>query len=46
MYLDMETFATLILVIVDDWYLANAHRYLSGKVGNKPTFTDSEVAKS
>lgn len=43
MYLDMETFATLILVIVDDWYIANAQRYLRGKVGEKPTFTDSEV---
>lgn len=43
MYLDMETFATLILVIVDDWYIANAQRYLHGKVGDKPTFTDSEV---
>lgn len=43
MYLDMETFATLILVLVDDWYIANAQRYLAGKVGEKPTFTDSEV---
>ena len=43
MYLDFVTFATIIFVIIDDWYKQNASRYFSGKVGQKPTFTDSEV---
>lgn len=43
MYLDFVTFATTIFVIIDDWYKKNAHSYLCGKVGKKPTFTDSEV---
>jgi hypothetical protein len=43
MYLDFVTFATIIFVIVDDWLKLYAHYYLSGKVGQKPIFTDSEV---
>jgi hypothetical protein len=43
MYLDFVTFATIIFVIIDDWYKLNAHRDLLGKVGQKPKFTDSEV---
>lgn len=43
MYLDFVTLATIIFVIIDDWYKLNGNKYLCGKVGQKPTFTDSEV---
>jgi hypothetical protein len=34
---------TIIYVLVDDWYQMNAERFLKGKAGRKPIFTDSEV---
>ena len=34
---------TIIFVLVDDWYQAYGYRLLSGKVGKKPVFKDSEV---
>jgi hypothetical protein len=34
---------TIIFVLVDDWYRAEGHKYLQGKVGRKPEFKDSEV---
>ncbi len=34
---------TTIYVLVDDWYLTYGVRYLNGKPGSKPTFSDSEV---
>lgn len=34
---------TIIFVLVDDWYQTNGHKFLSGKAGAKPVFTDSEV---
>ena len=41
--IDMETLLTVIFVLVDDWYLAEGMRYLRGKRGAKPTFSDSEM---
>ena len=34
---------TIIFVLVDDWYQAHGVRYLKGKAGAKPEFSDSEV---
>jgi len=34
---------TIIYVLVDDWYQQSGVKYLTGKAGKKPTFTDSEV---
>jgi hypothetical protein len=34
---------TIIYVLVDDWYQQHGVKFLIGKVGQKPTFTDSEV---
>lgn len=34
---------TIIYVLVDDWYKQHGMKYLIGKAGQKPTFTDSEV---
>ena len=33
---------TIIYVIVDDWYQTYRQKYLQGKVGRKPEFSDSE----
>ena len=41
--IDMETLLTEIFVIVDDWYQDAGRRYLQGKRGAKPTFSDSEL---
>jgi hypothetical protein len=34
---------TIIFVLVDDWYKEHGIRYLKGKPGAKPEFSDSEV---
>lgn len=34
---------TIIFVLVDDWYQVHGIRYLKGKPGAKPEFSDSEV---
>ena len=34
---------TIIFVIVDDWYQTNGQKYLQGKVGKKPDFSNSEM---
>ena len=34
---------TIIYVLVDDWYQQHGVKYLAGKAGQKPIFTDSEV---
>lgn len=34
---------TIIFVLVDDWYQVHGYKMLSGKVGKKPVFKDSEV---
>ena len=34
---------TIIYVLVDDWYQLHGSQILKGKVGKKPTFSDSEV---
>jgi len=34
---------TIIYVLVDDWYQVNGNKYLAGKAGRKPEFSDSEV---
>jgi hypothetical protein len=41
--IDAETLLTAIFVLVDDWYQAHAERFLTGKRGAKPTFSDSEL---
>ena len=41
--IDVETLLTIIYVLVDDWYQTKGQRYMQGKVGRKPTFSDSEV---
>ena len=38
-----ETFLTTLYTIVDDWYQQNVPALISGRVGRKPTFSDSEV---
>jgi len=43
MYIDIETLVTAIYFIVDNWYLTEGYKYLTGKVGRKPEFTDSEM---
>ncbi len=43
MYIDTETLATAIYFIVDNWYLTKGYKYLTGKPGRKPEFTDSEM---
>ena len=43
MYIDTETLITAIYIIVDNWYLTEGYKYLTGKPGRKPEFTDSEM---
>jgi hypothetical protein len=43
MYLDTETLITAIYFIVNNWYLTEGYKYLIGKTGRKPEFTDSEM---
>jgi len=43
MYIDTETLITVVYFIVDEWYLTEGFRYLIGKPGRKPEFTDSEM---
>ncbi len=43
MYIDTETLITVVYLMVDDWYIAKGHKYLEGKLGRKPEFTDSEM---
>jgi hypothetical protein len=43
MYIDTETLIIAVYFIVNNWYLAEGHKYLTGKPGRKPDFTDSEV---
>ena len=33
----------IVYVLVDDWYQAYGSKYIKGKVGRRPDFTDSEV---
>lgn len=35
--------ATVVYVVVDDWYKEHGVKQLKGKVGKKPVFSDSEV---
>lgn len=41
--INIETILTILYVHVDDWYRTKASDLLSGKVGCKPVFSDSEV---
>ena len=41
--IDMETLFTTLYVLVDDWYKTKGHLLLTGKVGAKPRFSDSEM---
>lgn len=38
-----EELATIVYVLVDDWYLLHGVKLLQGKRGSKPHFSDSEV---
>ena len=38
-----EDLATIVYVLVDDWYLLHGVKLLQGKRGSKPRFSDSEV---
>ena len=41
--IDMVTLATVVFVIVDDWYQEHGAKLLKGKSGAKAQFSDSEV---
>ncbi len=41
--IDIETLLTIIYVWVDDWYQKEGQELLAGKVGRKPSFSDSEM---
>src|SRR5262245_56332212 len=41
--IDMISLLTIILVLVDDWYIRKGHALLQGKPGAKPEFSDSEM---
>lgn len=41
--ISFEELATIIFVLVDDWYQIEGVKHLQGKVGRKPVFSDSEV---
>jgi len=43
MYMDTETLIVAVYLVVDNWYLTEGHKYLTGKPGRKPAFTDSEM---
>jgi len=43
MYIDTETLIIAVYFVVNNWYLAEGHKYLTGKPGRKPDFTDSEI---
>ena len=43
MYIDIETLITAVYFIIDEWYRTEGCKYLIGKVGKKPEFTDSEL---
>lgn len=38
-----ETLFTILFVSIDDWYQAKGQRWMKGKAGRKPKFSDSEV---
>jgi len=41
--MDLETFFTLLYVLVDDWYKVYVEGYKPPTSGSKPTMSDSEV---
>jgi hypothetical protein len=41
--ISLETVLTHLYVLVDDWYKAEGEKLMRGKVGAKPTFSDSEM---
>jgi len=41
--IDMETLLTIVFVRIDDWYQTSGQRWMAGKAGRKPQFSDSEV---
>lgn len=41
--IDMVSLLTIIYVLVDDWYQRQGYRYMQGKPGAKPEFSDSEM---
>ena len=41
--IDMASLLTIIYVLVDDWYQPKGYRYMQGKPGVKPDFSDSEM---
>jgi hypothetical protein len=43
MYIGTEILIITIYFIVNNWYLTEGYKYLTGKPGRKPEFTDSEM---
>jgi hypothetical protein len=43
MYIGTEILIITIYFIVNNWYLTEGYKYLTGKRGRKPEFTDSEM---
>ncbi len=43
MDMPLDTFLVALYTLVDDWYQQKGKAHLAGKVGKKPTFSDSEV---
>ncbi|MDX6484708.1 MAG: hypothetical protein QOE95_2481 [Gaiellaceae bacterium] len=41
--IDFPTLLTIMYVLVDDWYKQQAPRWLTGRVGAKPAFSDPEL---
>jgi len=41
--INIETLLTIVYVLVDDWYQSKGSKFLVGKVGRKPRFSDSEM---
>lgn len=41
--IDIVEVLTIILVLVDDWYIAKGQQFMQGKPGMKPEFRDSEI---
>jgi hypothetical protein len=39
----LEIVLIYLYVLVDDWYKAEGHKLMRGKVGAKPNFSDSEM---
>ncbi len=41
--ISLETLFTILYVLINDWYKGEDNQLMGGKVGAKPTFSDSEM---